>query len=86
MRKPTRKQPKRRNAGEKKKGKKKYKMRNWKEYNEMLVNRGSIYFWMEQSARENWKNGEKTGKKGRPEAYSDTAIETCLTLKSPSFV
>jgi len=69
-----------RKVEKKKSGKKKYKVRNWREYNEMLVNRGSIFFWIEQAAKENWNNPPKTGKKGRPLAYSDTAIETCLTV------
>lgn len=46
----------------------------------MLVNRGSIFFWIEQSEQENWNKTMKTGKKGKPKEYSDTAIETCLTL------
>lgn len=80
MKKPTKQGPKKRKPAEKKKGKKKYKVRNWKEYNQMLVNRGSIFFWIEESAKENWNNPPKTRKRGRPELYSDTAIETCLTL------
>jgi len=79
MKKPTSPQPKKRKPGEK--GKKKYKVRNWREYNEMLVNRGSIFFWIEQSAQENWNNPPKTGRRGRPQAYSDTAVQTCLTLR-----
>lgn len=80
MKKPPSKQPKKQKSGGKKKGKKKYKVRNWREYNEMLVNRGSIFFWIEQAAQENWENEKKTGKQGRPKMYSDIAIETCLTL------
>ena len=81
MRKPPSQQPKKQKAGEKKKKKAQYKVRNWKEYNEELVKRGSIFFWIEQSAEDNWNNPPKTGKRGRPELYSDIAIETCLTLK-----
>src|SRR3989344_4185141 len=80
MKKHPSKQPKKQKSGGKKKGKKKDKVRNWREYNEMLVNRGSIFFWIEQAAQENWENKKKTGKRGRPEIYSDIAIETCLTL------
>jgi hypothetical protein len=32
------------------KKKDKYRIRNWKEYNRSLVNRGSITFWFEESA------------------------------------
>lgn len=66
----------------KKEEKKKYKVRNWREYNQMLVNRGSIYFWIEQSAKDNWNNSKRTGKKGKPEEYSNVAIETCLTFRN----
>lgn len=64
-----------------KQAKKKYKVRNWREYNQMLVNRGSIYFWMEEAAKENWNRSPRTGKRGKPEDYSDMAIETCLTFR-----
>jgi hypothetical protein len=49
MKKPPKKpqgQPKQK-SGEKK-SKKKYKVRNWKEYNEALVNRGRIEFWLSE--------------------------------------
>lgn len=70
------------NKKSKKKDKKKYKIRNWREYNQMLVNRGSIFFWIEQSAQENWHNTEKTGKVGAPQNYSALAISTCLTIRA----
>lgn len=76
-------QPKKQKTGKNKKSKKKkYKVRNWREYNAMLVERGSIFFWIEQSAQENWNNTEKTGKPGAPQSYSDIAISTCLTIKA----
>lgn len=76
-------QPKKQKAGKTKKSKKKkYKVRNWREYNAMLVERGSIFFWIAQSAQENWNNTEKNGKPGAPQSYSALAITTCLTIKA----
>lgn len=62
-------------------GKKKYKVRNWKEYNEALVNRGRVTFWITEEALRQWKEGKKTGKKGKPKFFSDLAIKTALTLR-----
>ena len=64
------------------KKKQRYRIRNWKQYNETLVNRGSIFFWIDQAAQDNWNSTPTTGKRGRPKFYSDIAIETCLTLKN----
>lgn len=66
---------------EKKKNKKKYKVRNWKEYNQALVNRGKVCFWITEEILKQWENQEKTGKRGRPRIFSDSAIETVLTLQ-----
>jgi hypothetical protein len=67
----------------KKKGKKKkYKVINWHEYNEMLVNRGRLMVWVDEETQNNWQNSPKTGKPGAPKQYSDSAITTCLTFKS----
>ncbi len=64
-----------------KKGKKKYKVRNWKEYNQALVNRGKILFWITEEAMKNWHEEQKTGKRGKPKQFSNTAIQTALTLQ-----
>src|SRR5574343_869673 len=64
------------------KKKKKYRVRNWKEYNEALVNRGRIIFHITEEALKQWEEAEqeKKKKRGRPKKFSDTAIETALTL------
>lgn len=88
MNKPAKSTNKQKSGGKKvtkvvKKGKKKvYKVRNWKEYNEMLVNRGRLMVWIDQEAQDNWQSSESTGKRGAPRQYSNTAIETCLVFKA----
>ena len=63
------------------KGKKQYKVRNWKEYNQALVDRGKILFWITEEAMKNWEEQQKTGKRGKPKQFSNTAIQTALTLQ-----
>ena len=60
----------------------KYRIRNWKEYNQSLVNRGSITFWFDEDAISKWYSVERTDKPGRPETYSDDAIRCGLLIKS----
>jgi IS5 family transposase len=79
MKKPS-KSPRKQKTGEKK-GKKHYKVRNWKEYNQALVDRGKIFFWITDDAIKNWESREKTGKRGKPRTFSNIAIETALTLQ-----
>lgn len=62
--------------------KKDYRVCNWKEYNQSLVNRGSITFWFDKKYLDNWSNIERSGKRGRPEKYNDCVIECGLTLKA----
>jgi hypothetical protein len=58
------------------------KIINWKEYNQALVNRGSITFWFDRSLTEAWYfHGEKQGR-GCFKTFSDTAIQHGLMLKS----
>lgn len=71
-------QPHKQKAGGKKKH---YKVRNWKEYNEALVNRGKITFWITDEALTCWEETQKSGKRGKPKVFSDTAIQTALTLQ-----
>lgn len=55
-----------------------YRTTNWSEYNAALRQRGSLWVWFDPDTV--WHGG-KTGKRGRPETFSDAAIQTCLTLK-----
>lgn len=59
-----------------------YRIRNWKEYNKSLVQRGSLTVWFDQESIEAWHSSQQTGKRGRPQRYSDLAIQCCLTLKA----
>lgn len=57
-----------------------YKVKNWREYNDALRKRGDITVWFTEEAIQSWIP-ENTGKKGRPQKYSNLAIETCLFLR-----
>lgn len=57
------------------KNKKKYKIRNWSEYNQSLIQRGSINLWI-PSDIETWWHGVGH------ETYSDKAIEAMLNIKA----
>lgn len=57
------------------------KTRNWSEYNESLVNRGSITFWFCDDVLALWNHQNKGYRRGRPFIYSDTAIETLLLVR-----
>jgi len=61
--------------------KKAYRVRNWKEYNENLVKRGSITFWFDDSLIQTWHQPLEHQGRGRPVVYADIAIECALTLK-----
>ena len=55
-----------------------YKTRNWPAYNEALKRRGSLTIWFDPGM--NW-DAVPTGRRGRQQTYSDTAVQTCLTMK-----
>jgi IS5 family transposase len=59
----------------------KYRLRNWKNYNESLVKRGSLTIWFSQDVIAAWNNRARSGKRGRPKDYDDTAILTMATLQ-----
>jgi IS5 family transposase len=65
----------------KKKNKAKYRLHNWKNYNQSLVKRGSLTFWFDEEVLSAWRNETQTGKRGRPRNYSDVAILTMATLQ-----
>ena len=57
-----------------------YKTTNWKQYNQALINRGSLTFWIDEETIAEWKQN-KQGKRGRPRRFSDLAITTALMVK-----
>ena len=61
--------------------KQRYQIRNWKDYNKALVNRGSLTLWFDQKSINCWHSKVKNGGRGRPQLYSDLAIRSCLMLK-----
>lgn len=63
------------------KAKKSYKITNWREYNESLVNRGDITFWFDEAVIDVWEHENEEKKNGRPFLYSDIAIETLLAIR-----
>jgi hypothetical protein len=63
------------------KAKSTYKITNWREYNESLVQRGSITFWFDEDVVEHWSHPNNQPKVGRPFTYSDLAIRALLVLR-----
>lgn len=59
-----------------------YRVRNWKDYNKALVNRGSLTIWFDSQAINRWLNEQRSGKRGRPLRYAAVAIECMLTIKA----
>lgn len=55
-----------------------YRMTNWKSYNEALRRRGSPLIWMDKDMV--WL-ANKAGRRGRPPVFSDAAIQFCLMVK-----
>ena len=60
--------------------KKKYKVSNWKEYEQSLCNRGFLTLWISPSVIKSWKP-RTTKNRGRQQHFSDQAIETILSLR-----
>ena len=59
-----------------------YRVRNWRDYNRVLVARGRLTFWFDEDAIAGWRNTEQRSGPGAPRIYSDTAIQCALVLKS----
>jgi hypothetical protein len=58
-----------------------YKITNWRDYNESLVQRGDITFWFDEDVIDGWEHDNNEPKVGRPFTYSDMAFECLLTLR-----
>ena len=60
-----------------------YRVRNWKDYNRSLINRGNLTIWFSEDAIKSWyQNPQKNKKRGRSFIYSDTYIELALTIRT----
>jgi hypothetical protein len=57
-----------------------YRVKNWREYDKLLRDRGDITLWISQDAIDAW-TPPQTGKRGAQPVYSDLAIETALSLR-----
>lgn len=58
-----------------------YKITNWRQYNESLVQRGSITFWFSEEVLAEWNHANPQHRVGHPFVYSDRAIESLLALR-----
>jgi len=59
-----------------------YRIRNWREYNRALKQRGSLTLWISSEAIANWTTEELTGEPGASPTYTDLAIETMATVQA----
>lgn len=55
-----------------------YRTTHWKSYNEALRRRGSLLIWLDKDMV--WL-AIRAGRRGRPPAFSDAAIQFCLMVK-----
>lgn len=62
------------------KKKRNYRIRNWADYNTALIQRGSLTLWLDETTVQNWCSQERTGKRGKPQLYTDQAIACALRL------
>src|SRR5919106_3968611 len=59
---------------QRKPAKAKYRLRNWREYNAALIQRGSLTLRVSEEVLGTWHDEARTGKRGAPRTYSDAAI------------
>nr|WP_284700506.1 transposase [Serratia symbiotica] len=60
--------------------KQKFRITNWKAYNKALITRGSLTFWVDETALHAWYCEAKPSLRGRPQHYSDMAMTTVLIM------
>lgn len=59
--------------------KKRYRVTNWREYNDSLRGRGDLTIWITGDAQQKWAAARRKSRGGQPR-YSDLAIAMCLTI------
>lgn len=58
-----------------------YHVRNWRQYNKSLVSRGSLTLWLDDTSIEKWYETAHSPVQGRPNVYSDLAVQVLLHFK-----
>lgn len=58
-----------------------YRLRNWRDYNASLTQRGSLTLWIQDDIADWWLSPALSGQPGASRAYSDRTIEVCLSLR-----
>lgn len=66
----------------KSKTKQRYQITNWAEYNQSLVNRGSVTIWVSPDVIKKWLAPKEKGKNGRPRIYNDEVILAALIIRA----
>jgi len=59
-----------------------YRIRNWREYNRALINRGRLTVWFDERAVAAWRHTAPAMGPGAPRLYADLAIECALVFKA----
>jgi hypothetical protein len=59
-----------------------YHVRNWRQYNRALINRGRLTVRSDEQAVAAWQNTEPAAGPGAPRTYAALAIEYALVCKS----
>jgi transposase len=57
-----------------------YRVKNWRDYDAALRRRGDLTVWVTAEAIEAWTPAN-TGRRGRPQRYSEMVVETGLMLR-----
>ena len=59
-----------------------YRVRHWHPYNQALMARGGMTFWIDEAALFTWRNTQARLGAGAPRIYSDTAIQGAVVVKT----
>ena len=58
-----------------------YRIRNWREYNRALIQRGSLTIWIDSRSTDAWLDASCPLRRGRRRTYTDAAILCALLLR-----
>lgn len=58
-----------------------YRVSNWRDYNQSLIQRGNMELWFNETVLAQWIGTAATGRRGRPRVYSDLALQCLFALR-----